>query len=326
MTEAQLRAQTRAALYAVAALLMAMLAWLNYQYGLYYLFYTAALFIPLFIFGSAFSILQVKRQLRETGHEVILSSAVLVIALRINHGEFGALHWLYPLGLLSFLSLSLRSALFFNIITLSLISLLVTVIAGLFDGMRFFSSYMLLAGIAGMFAYLHHHRNQSLVELSITDSMTGAYNIRHFDETLVKEVSRADDTGHPLSLISMEIDYFPQVKDVHGQAVASDLLAELSKMLISMIRAGDSLYYDGEERFYLLLPNTPTEGLLVIAERIRRRAEEGNWPVVDSISVSVGCTTLTTEHRSSKDMVNSANSALADAQKKGHNRVAHSDT
>lgn len=326
MTEAQLRAQTRAALYGIAALLMAILAWLNYRYGMYYLFYTAAMFIPLFIFGSAFSIIQVKRQLRETGHEIILSTAVLVIALRINHGEFAALHWLYPLGLLSFLSLSLRSALFFNAITLVLISLLITVISTIFFGLRFFTSYILLAGIAGMFAYLHHHRNRSLVELSITDSLTGAYNIRHFDEILTKEVSRADATGHRLSLISLEIDYFPQVKDVHGQAIANDILAELSKMLASMIRAGDSLYYDGGEKFYLLLPFTPAEGVLVIAERIRRRAEEGTWPVVDSISASIGCTTLTSEHRTSADLINTANLALADAQKKGHNRVTHGDT
>jgi diguanylate cyclase (GGDEF)-like protein len=326
MTEAQLRAQTRATLYAIATCLMAILAWLNYRYGVYYLFYTAAMFMPLFVFGAVFSMIQVKRQLRETGHEIILSAAVLVIALRINHGEFAALHWLYPLALLSFLSLSLRSALYFNGITLVLISLLIAVISDFFYGIRFFSSYILLAGIAGMFAYLHHHRNRSLVELSITDALTGAYNIRHFSETLAKEVCRSDATGHRISLIAMEIDYFSEVKEVHGPAVANDLLAELSKMLGNMIRAGDSLYYDGHDRFYLLLPFTPTEGVLVIAERIRRHAEEGSWPVVDSVSISVGCTTLMSEHRTSQEMIDTANHALADAQKKGHNRVTHSDT
>lgn len=326
MTEAQLRAQTRAALYGVASILMAILAWLNYRYGMYDLFYTAALFIPLFIFGTAFSIIQFKRQLRETGHEIILSAAVLVIALRINQGQLATLHWIYPLGLLSFLSLSLRSALFFNVITLTLISLLIIVISDLFVGLRFFTSYILLAGIAGMFAYLHHHRTRSLVELSITDSLTGAYNIRHFEETLTKEVSRSDTTGYPLSLIALQIDYFPQIKDLQGQLVASEILTELSKVLGNMVRAGDTVYYDGHDQFYLLLPFTPSEGVMVIAERVRRHAEESTWPVVDSLSVSLGCTTLVTEHSSSKELIACANHALVDAQKKGHNKVTHSDT
>ncbi|MCG8609770.1 MAG: GGDEF domain-containing protein [Pseudomonadales bacterium] len=322
MTEAQLRAQTRTGLYGAAAALMAILAFLNYRYGLFNLFYTSALFMPLFVFGAVFSIVQFKKQLEETGHEIILTIAVLMIAVRLSQGQPEVQHWLYPLSLLSFLVLSLKSAFLFNGITLVFVSLLVIIVEDIFQGTLFFTSYILLAGLSGMFAYLHHHKTRSLVELSITDPMTGAYNIKHFEETLTTEVCRSETTRYPLSLISLEIDYFPQIKEVHGQAQANEVIKAISRSLNGMIRAGDSLYYDGNERFYFLLPFTPTEGLVVIAERVRRSIEEQTWPVVDSLTVSLGCTTLKTDHETAQLMIRHANEALQEAQRKGHNKVS----
>ncbi|PID44632.1 MAG: hypothetical protein CSB48_01385 [Proteobacteria bacterium] len=332
MTESQIRARTRSAIYAGATVLMVALTLLNYRYGLFNLFYTAAVFIPIFAFGTIFSLIQLKYQLKETGHEIILTLTVVLIALRINQGYAETQHWLYPLGLMSFMVLSLRSAYLFNAIILVLISLLIVIVEDTYSGMRFFTSYLLLTSVSGMFAYLHHHKTQSLVELTITDALTGVYNMKYFEDMLAKEVCRAQSTGHPLSIISLKVDFLEETKSLHGQLACNEVTTELGHALKTIIRAGDTPYYSNEETFYLLLPFTPAEGVLVIAERIRRSIEETVWTTLDSITVCIGSATLTPDknhpeqQESADSLLSKAEKAREEARKKGHNRIHHSDT
>ncbi len=323
MTEAQIRARTRSALYAGATVLMFASALLNYRYGLFDLFYTATLFIPLMAFGAIFSLIQLKYQLKETGHEIILTVAVVLVALRLNQGIVESQHWLYPLGLMSFLVLSIKSASLFNVITLVFVSILIFIVEDSYSGMRFFASYFLLTSVAGMFAYLHHHKTQSLVELTITDAMTGLYNMKYLDDMLTKEVSRVKTTGYPLSLIALRIDYLEDTRTLHGQLACNELLTELAVLLKTMIRAGDSPYYSGQESFYLMLPFTPAEGVLVIAERIRREVEQASWPNVDKMTVCLGSVTHQSGEESASSLLRKVDDACQEAQRRGHNRVSH---
>ena len=127
-----------------------------------------------------------------------------------------------------FLVLSIKSASLFNAITLVFVSLLIFIVEDIYAGMRFFTSYFLLCSVAGMFAYLHHHKTQSLVELTITDAMTGLYNMRYLDDMLTKEVSRVKTTGYPLSLIAVRIDYLDDTRSLHGQLACNELLTALA--------------------------------------------------------------------------------------------------
>mgnify|MGYP000477649118 FL=1 len=181
--------------------------------------------------------------------------------------------------------------------------------------------------LATTYSKLHQKRNRTLVELEIHDPLTHAYNLRHLEDTLKKEVCRADRTGKSLSLVCLEIDYFPQLENMHSTPTIHGLLLSFSETLKAMIRAGDSDYFDGKQTAYLLLPCTPSEGVLVIAERIRRTIEESKWPTVDSISVSLGCTSYCAKEReadqdvTASKLIAEANIALVEAQKNGHNRV-----
>lgn len=134
--------------------------------------------------------------------------------------------------------------------------------------------------------------------------------------------------GKPLSLIAIEIDYFPQITDTHGATHAQALTIRFAETLRAMIRAGDSDYYDGKHLSYLLLPCTPSEGVLVISERIRRTIEESSWPIIDAITVSLGCTTYepsdkdNNQETSAMKLINDTQIGLLESQKNGHNRVS----
>jgi len=233
------------------------------------------------------------------------------------------MYWLVPLGLFAYIALPLKQAHLLNITALVLFTITLYQQSTLLNVSLFITCYVLMIAFAGTFAALHQKRSRSLVELAIHEPVTSAYNIRHLEDTLNKEISRSSHTEKPLSLVALEIDYFEQIEEMHGVAAQQELLQQLSETLDGMIRAGDSQYFNAKQRYYLLLPCTPEEGVLVISERIRRAIEESTWPTVDSITVSLGCTTYLASNGevSAQVMLNNVHEGLADSHRNGNNKV-----
>lgn len=105
--------------------------------------------------------------------------------------------------------------------------------------------------------------------LSITDSLTGLYNSRHFHEQLQKEVRRCKRYGGPLSLLVLDIDNFKQINDAFGHLEGDLVLARLASIIRACLRTTDSGYRHGGEEFAVLLPETELENARSVAERLR---------------------------------------------------------
>lgn len=337
MTDIQLHTRVIATLYLLGALVMLSLGIQNYRYGIYELVYSASLLMTLFLGVSAYARFAPEAlHLRKACYWSLVAALLLITWDGFTNADM-VKHWLFPLGLLSFIALSHQQAIRLSTACAGFLSIILLWQHGIMTALAYATIYALLISLASTYAKLHQRRSRSLVELEIHDPLTGAYNYRHLEDTLGKELCRADRTGKPLSLIALEIDYFPQFLDLHGTVITNDLIFQFSETLRAMIRAGDSEYCDSNHTFYLVLPCTPSEGVVVIAERIRRTIEESHWPVVDTITVSLGCTSYVVGKKksankgqgSNKDeyttnsFINDANIALIEAQKNGHNRVCH---
>ncbi len=327
LAEKQLQTRLVSLLMLLSALTLAALGIQNFRYGLYDLVYGAWFIASLFLGVSIYA--RFAPESKYLKQATLGISAIAIICLFLLSLDYSkeTRHWLFPLGLLAYIALSYSYANLLNIIIIFLFTLTALFTESAFDALVFACSYALFMGLASTYAQLHQKRSRTLVELEIHDPLTHAYNLRHLEDTLKKEVCRAERTGKPLSLIALEIDYFPQLKNMHSTPTIQVLLIRFAETLKAMIRAGDSDYFDGKQTAYLLLPCTPSEGVLVIAERIRRTIEESHWPDVDSINVSLGCTSFAPKQRhDSEDMlanklIAEAHIALVEAQKNGHNRV-----
>ncbi|MCK5219629.1 diguanylate cyclase, partial [bacterium] len=75
---------------------------------------------------------------------------------------------------------------------------------------------------------LLYHKVQTL---SITDSLTGLYVHRHFQERLREEIRRAERYNQFLSLIMLDLDHFKRVNDQHGHQVGDAVLSETAARL-----------------------------------------------------------------------------------------------
>ncbi len=327
LAENQLQTRLISLLFLLSAITLALLGTQNFQYGLYDLVYMAWFIASLYLGISIYArFAPESKYLKQITLGVSIAAIFCFFIISFEHPN-EVKHWVFPLSLLAYIALSHRLASTINLTILGLFSLSILINDTLYSALAFSSTYLIFMALASTYSQLHQKRNRTLVELEIHDPLTRAYNLRYLEETLKKEVCRAERTGKSLSLISLEIDYFPQLKNLHNTPTIQSLLVSFSDTLKAMIRAGDSDYFDGKQTAYLLLPCTPSEGVLVIAERIRRTIEESKWPEVDSISVSLGCTTFCPKEResdeegSSNKLIAEAHLALVEAQKNGHNRV-----
>ncbi|MDY6942964.1 MAG: diguanylate cyclase [Pseudomonadota bacterium] len=186
--------------------------------------------------------------------------------------------------------------------------------------------------------------NARLRYMSMVDGLTGVANRRHFDETLQDEWGRAvrqqaarqprksDTKPEMLSLLLIDIDFFKEFNDHYGHLAGDDCLRQVARTLVSSLKRSSDLAarYGGEE-FAVLLPGTPPEGALKVAERIRRRIEMLRIPheasnVSDVVTVSLGMATrFEIKESAPGELIEMADRALYRAKASGRNCCVSAD-
>jgi diguanylate cyclase (GGDEF)-like protein len=107
-------------------------------------------------------------------------------------------------------------------------------------------------------------------ELSITDELTGLFNVRYFFNQLKAEIERTDRYSKPLSLIFVDIDAFKNYNDQYGHLEGDQVLRKIAQAIQSCMRGPDSAYRYGGDEFVGILPETREPGAAIVAERIRK--------------------------------------------------------
>ena len=119
-------------------------------------------------------------------------------------------------------------------------------------------------------AIIERDIRRELNRLSITDSLTGLYNQRHFYDRLKEEVARARRQKRPLSIIVMDLNAFKAYNDTYGHMAGDELLKKVGKIISKSIREGvDSGFRYGGDEFAVILIDADETIALEIASRIK---------------------------------------------------------
>jgi len=162
-------------------------------------------------------------------------------------------------------------------------------------------------------------------EMSIRDGLTKLYNHQHFYSCLEKEFSRASRYGTPLSLVFFDVDNFKRINDNYGHTHGDMVLGTIGQLTNSIARQSDIPARYGGEEFAIILPNTPSEGALEVANRLGSIIREYQFEGLDGeqITISSGISTFTENNVQSCDqLVQLADKAMYSAKLLGKDRTS----
>ncbi len=165
---------------------------------------------------------------------------------------------------------------------------------------------------------------QVLRDQSIKDGLTGLFNRRYMEETLARELARAQRHEKPLSIVVADLDHFKAVNDTWGHPVGDHVLKLAAQQLRGAVRASDVACRFGGEEFILILPDCQKEAALLkaqeLCERLRTIAmKPGTGP--SQVTASFGVASYPLDAQDASALLQCADEAMYEAKRTGRNRV-----
>lgn len=160
---------------------------------------------------------------------------------------------------------------------------------------------------------------------STVDPLTGLYNRRFFDESLKRELARAQRSQSACSVVMVDLDHFKRVNDTYGHEGGDLVLKAASQAIQQRVRASDVVCRYGGEELVLMLPDCSAEEAEKCAETIRVSLSgiviQHAGQTISGISASFGVAQWPGHGNDEQDLLSAADRALYAAKKGGRNRV-----
>jgi len=171
--------------------------------------------------------------------------------------------------------------------------------------------------------------NAELKLLVTTDTLTGLYNFRYFQQNLCIEMERTLRTGRPTSMIMIDLDFFKAINDERGHEAGNQALKVAAAVFKQAIRSSDVVCRYGGEEFVIILPQTTLPTAVNVAERVRLWLEQAQVEFeaeTFTLTASLGVGVFSTDSELTlESFVGSVDQYLYQAKEQGRNQVCHAD-
>ena len=171
-----------------------------------------------------------------------------------------------------------------------------------------------------------------LAIMSSVDGLTGLSNRRRFDEYMDQEWRRGGRNEYPISLLMIDVDHFKLYNDTYGHQQGDNCLRAVAEEIATHLRRSSDLTarYGGEE-FAVVLPDTPLEPAMDLAERIRAGIDGLNMEhtaseTADHVTISIGLSSVVpSDEITIESFIEAADKNLYQSKHNGRNRVTGSE-
>jgi len=157
------------------------------------------------------------------------------------------------------------------------------------------------------------------------DALTGLLNRRRFEQELRQQVALADRYRWRGAVLVIDLDNFKYINDTLGHAVGDELIGRVGSVINARLRRTDTVARLGGDEFAVMLPETPTDQALRVADELRE--EIGSQSVVGGgrsmrLTVSIGVSRFGGETKTSAEAVLvNADIAMYEAKAGGRDRI-----
>jgi diguanylate cyclase (GGDEF)-like protein len=183
---------------------------------------------------------------------------------------------------------------------------------------------IMLGGILGLglavgVAFAAHYMREpqdSIIEVSITDGETGAYNRQYFLQRLGTEMARSRRQSYALSIALLNVDHIGTLRAARSAEARTEMLRKVGIFLKQYLRDEDLVAYLGQGIFALMLPDLPEEEAKATTDRLQKRIA---WTAIElektgatvNLTSTVGVAGYEDNKQSRDELVAKAGRALA---------------
>ncbi|GGY14121.1 sensor domain-containing diguanylate cyclase [Paludibacterium paludis] len=173
--------------------------------------------------------------------------------------------------------------------------------------------------------WLAEERAELLFQQACTDPLTRLANRRHFFETALRELARADRNLTPCGFILLDIDNFKEINDLYGHRIGDLALVAVANACLAIIRDTDTPARLGGDEFVILIPDADPAGAMAMANRLLDairaiRIQEDNSPTLQ-ITASFGIALSQHGELTPEAPLSRADSAMYEAKRAGRDTL-----
>ena len=166
---------------------------------------------------------------------------------------------------------------------------------------------------------------ETLRNMAIRDPLTGLFNRRYMEESLERELRRADRRKTTVGVIMFDIDHFKDFNDIYGHDGGDALLRELGSFVKTRTRGEDIACRYGGEEFVYVLPESSLVDTQNRAEQLRQEMKQIKvyhlGKALNNISISLGVCAFPEHGLTAETILKTADTALYRAKNEGRDRV-----
>ena len=151
-----------------------------------------------------------------------------------------------------------------------------------------------------------------------TDTLTGLYTHRGFQEVLSTELKKAEENESPLSIIMLDVNNISKINRELGHAKGDEVIKLLADKVKQNIRTSDKAGRYGGDEIAIILPDTNTSDAKYLAEYITYCLSCCFVDDVGPVKVAVGIATYPECSRDQEKLLILAEQAMYVSQAKGY--------
>lgn len=159
------------------------------------------------------------------------------------------------------------------------------------------------------------------------DFLTGVYNRKTFEQFFDEHMTAIKAKPYDMCLLMLDIDHFKKFNDTYGHLLGDEVLKIVAHALTNTLKGRDIVARFGGEEFVIILPETPLDIAVKVADMIRSNIsskelkQRNTGETYGTITVSIGVAALRPGKDTLPSLIKRADEALYRSKREGRNRV-----